>query len=125
MLKYKDTYFIGKTKDSKGIVSSNKDDNYIRCKNGIQIYRYNKNILVVQFNTVGIANNRLKELSAIGINLTPFQIGDNEQTYTFSESILDKVADIVKARKRIKKNYTDEQKLEIKLRLEKGRNLNR
>ncbi|HBY20496.1 MAG TPA: hypothetical protein DEG71_05720 [Clostridiales bacterium] len=110
MLKYKDTYFVVKQKDSTGKPSINKDDNYIRCKRGVQIYRYNSSTLAIQFNTNGYAKNRLKELSDIGIQFTSLQRGDDEQTYTFSESDLSEVADIVKAKKRIKRDLTDEQR---------------
>jgi len=123
MLKYKDTYFVDKQKDSTGKPSSNRDDNYIRCKAKVQIYRFNPFTLAIQFNTTGYANNRLKELSAIGIYLKPYQIGDNEQTYLFPESDLNKVADIVKAKKRIKRELTDEQRNVLRDRLANVRNL--
>ena len=110
MLKYKDTYFVARQKDSTGKPSINKDDCYIRCKRGVQIYRYNPSTLAIQFNTNGYANNRLKELSDIGVHFTSLQRGDDEQTYTFSESDLSKVADIVKAKKRVKRDLTDEQR---------------
>jgi hypothetical protein len=119
--KYKEDFYIYKQKDSDGNYTSNKDDNYIKAKNGIQIYRYNENTLAVQFNSTGIANNRIKELSALGVQLTSFQIGDNESTYKFSESDFPIIADIIKAKKRIKRDLTDEQKEVIKERLKNSR----
>lgn len=121
MLKYKDTYFIGKPKDSEGKVTSNKDDNYIRCRKNVQIYRFNVDTLAIQFNTKIYTSNRMKELSDVNMSPIPFQIGDNEQVYLFPESDLSKVADIVKAKKRIKRDLTDEQRKEIGERLNNAR----
>lgn len=122
MLKYKTQYFVIKQKDSTGAVSTNKDDNYIKCKKA-QIYRYNPSTLAIQFYTNGYANNRLKELSAIGLQLTPFQIGDDEQTYLFSESDLFKIADVVKVKKRVKRNLTDEERNILRDRLVNARKM--
>jgi len=123
MLKYKDTYFVAKQKDSTGKPSINKDDNYIRCKRGVQIYRYNPSTLAIQFNTNGYTKNRLKELSDIEVHFTSLQCGDNEQTYTFPEADLSKVADIVKAKKRIKRDLTDEQRNILRDRLANARKM--
>ncbi len=105
MLKYKDTYYIIKSK------TENKDDNYIPCrKSKAQIYRYSSDLLAIQFNSNGITNNRIKELTELGVQLTIIQCGDNERVYTFSEFDLNKVADIVSAKKKIKRELTDEQR---------------
>lgn len=115
MIRYKHTY---KVVDNGS--KENKQDTYIQCvplKSNIQIYRYNNTKLVVQFNSLGIANNRIKELSELGIELIPFQIGDNERTYIFNESDLTQVAEVVKARKRIKRDLTDEQREELSIRM--------
>ena len=119
MLKYKDTYFIGKPKDSKGKATSNKDDCYIRCKKNVHIFRYNSDTLSVMFLTNRYANNRLQELSDANVQMKPFQIGDNEQVYLFPESDLTKVADVVMAKKRIKRNLTEEQREVLRERMRK------
>lgn len=126
MLKYKDTYFVIKNKDSNGNWI-NKNDTYIQCvptKAGIQIYRYSSSLLAVQFNSVGIANNRIKELIVLGVQLTTLQCGSDERTYKFKESEFPTVADIVGARKRVKRDLTDEQREELRIRLQRTKNLN-
>jgi hypothetical protein len=122
--KYKEDYYIYKQKDNNDNYTCNKEDNYIKCKNNIQIYRYNTETLVVQFSSNGVANNRIKELSALGIELTPFQIGDNERTFKFSEDFFPIVADVVKAKKRIKRDLTEEQRKVLKERMKKIHNKN-
>ena len=124
MYKYKDTYYILRPKDKFGKPTINKDDNYIPCIKNVQFYRYSTNTLAVMFWTNQYAHNRLKELSEAGVIMKPFQIGDNEQVYLFPEYNLSTVADIVKAKKRIKRNYTDEQKEEIRERLKRSLNKN-
>lgn len=114
--KYKNNYKVYIEKDIYG-KSVNKDDSYILCKNLVKIYRFNLNTLTIQFNSNRYANNRLKELSAQNIHLKPFQIGDNEQTYFFSESDFNKVAEVVKAKKRIKRYLTDEQREVLRQRM--------
>lgn len=69
------------------------------------------------FLTNKYTSNRIKELSAQNVYLKPFQIGDNEQTYLFSESDFNKVAEVVKAKKRIKRNLTDEQREVLRQRM--------
>lgn len=117
MLKYKNNYYIYKQKDISGNYTSNKYDNFIKCKNNIFIYRFNINTLIVSFQTRGVANNRIKELSILGVNLIPFQIGDDECTYKFNESDFPNVAKVVKAKKRIKRDLTDEQREVLRERL--------
>lgn len=125
MLKYKDTYKVIKQKDKLGNYSNNKEDSYIYCRNGIQIFRYNSDTLCVQFLSNKRANNKIKELSDTGVQLTVFQRGDDEQTYIFKESDLNKVADVVYAKKRIKRNLTDEQREVLKERLARLRKIDR
>lgn len=114
MLKYKNEYKVVKNKDSKDSIV-NKDDIYIFCRKGVQIYRYDDNTLAVQFNTRQYCKNRIKDLSELGVQLTPLQIGDNERTYTLKESDLSTVAEVVKSRKR--KVLSDEQKEILSLRM--------
>ena len=77
----------------------------------MQIYRYSDSLLAVSFLTTGYKNNRIKELKDINVKVTLFVQGDDESTYLFKEVDLDKVAEIVKARKRV---LTEEQKRSIK-----------
>lgn len=117
MYKYKDTYYILRPKDKFGKPTINKDDNYIPCKKNVQIYRYNSDTLAIMFWTNKYAQNRLRELSTQNVHLKPFQIGDDEQTYLFSESNFPIVADVVKVKKKIKRNLTDEQKEVLRQRI--------
>lgn len=103
-LKYKENYYIYKVK------SENKDDVYILCKKKVQIYRYSSSLLAIQFNSNKYANIKIKELNNNGVQLTILQRGDDEQVYTFYESDFSIVADIVKAKKRVKRDLTDEQR---------------
>ena len=114
-LKYKDNYYIHKEK------SDNKEDSYILCKKKVQIYRYSPSLLAVIFWSNKYANLKLKELINAGVQLTILQRGDDEQVYTFNESDFYIVADIVKAKKRIKRNLTEEQKEILRLRLQNVR----
>ena len=121
MLKYKDKYFVLKQKLPNGKPSPNKDDTYIQCKkngdNYIQIYRYNKDTLAVMFWSVGVANNRIKELKEKGVGIKLFASGDEESIYLFHEKDLKKVTKVVKARKRRK--LTEEQRQQLIERLQK------
>jgi hypothetical protein len=122
MLKYKDTYFVIKNKDSKGNIV-NKDDNYIPCrKSKAQIYRYSSSLLAIQFTSNGIANSRIKKLNDTEVQLKILQCGDNEHVYIFSEYNLDKVAEVVGAKKKIKRELTNEQREELSLRMKKLHN---
>lgn len=117
MLKYKDTYKVIKVKDKNG-KHVNLDDNYIPCqRKGVEIYRYSSDKLAIQFNSNIYAKNRIKELADIGIQLTTLQRGDNEHVYTFKESDFKKVTRICKAKRKVQRNFTDEQKQQIKERL--------
>lgn len=80
-----------------GNSTSNEDDTYLRCPSSkATIHRYNKDTLTVYFGSTGIANNREKELSEMGIKLTVFQDGDGERTYHFAESDLPIVTEVLK-----------------------------
>lgn len=109
--KYKDTYKIVQQKDLDSKSTTNKEDTYIPCAKGVQIYRYNKDTLAVSFLTSQYAKNRLSDLTSVGVTLTNLQLGDNESSCLFPESDLGKVADIVKARKRRKLNEEQKEKL--------------
>ena len=128
MLKYNEKYFVLKQKLPNGKPSPNKDDNYIQCKkngdNYIQIYRYNESTLAVLFWTTEIANSRTKQLKENGVNIKPFVIGKSESVYLFPEKDLKKVAKVVGARKRIKRELTDEEKQIVAERLRKARKSN-
>ena len=117
---YKDQYIV-----KKQIDSSNKDDNFVKCKKGVEIYRYNSNTLCVLFLTNKYAKLRITECSAEGLSLTPFQIGDDEQTYIFPESELNTVAKICKARVKVKKDLTEEQREVLRQRMMSIREIDR
>lgn len=122
MNKYKDTYKIKKELDKSGKPSLNKQDTYIPCKRTKnQIYRYDKDTLVVYFHSKIYTKNRLTELTELGIELIPYQIGDNESTYKFAETDLDKVAEIIKAKKRVKRDLSEEDRNILRERMIKAR----
>lgn len=125
MLKYNEKYFVLKQKLPNGKPSPNKDDNYIQCKkngsNYIQIYRYNKDTLAVLFWTTEIANSRVKQIKEKGIDIKPFVTGKTESIYLFPEKDFKIVAKIVGARKRRKRELTDEERIILKERLQKAR----
>ena len=122
MLIYKDKYKVVKNLDSDGRFV-NHDDTYIPCRKNVQIYRYNDNTLAIQFNSKQYAKNRIKDCAEVGVKLKLFVEGDynTESVYLFNETELDKVSSIVKARTRRKLNLTEEQRNELRLRLEKMR----
>ncbi len=117
MNKYKDTYRVFKPKDKNGKYSSNLDDTYVICYKNVQIYRYNSNTLAIQFNSNKYANNKINELYTLGVLLIILQRGDDEQVYTFPENDFSKVAEVCKAKKRIKRELTNEQKEVLRQRL--------
>ena len=73
------------------------------------------------FKSNGVANNRIKDLSELGVNLIPFQIGDDERTYKFNEVHFPIVSEVVKAKKVVRLNLSDEERLLKKERLANSR----
>lgn len=122
MIKYRGTYKVIKEKDKNGKLSLNREDNYLLGRNKIQIYRFNNDTLCILFRSTGVANNRVKELADLGVKLIPYLMGKDEKVYKFAELDLEKVAEVVKIRKRIKRDLTEEQRNEIKERLSKYKN---
>lgn len=112
--KYKDTYKIVQQKDLDSKSTTNKEDTYIPCAKGVQIYRYNQDTLAVSFLTSQYAKNRINDLATMGIILTKLQLGDDESTYLFPEADFGKVANVVKARKR--RQLSEEQKEKLRQR---------
>lgn len=121
--KYKDRYKIVRPKDNNSKYTKNPDDNFIPCNAKGQIYRYNKDTLVVLFNTIKYSNNRIADLSTIGVCLTPFQTGDQESTYKFKENDFKKVAKICKAKKIVKRELTEEEKEVLRKRMNDARKM--
>lgn len=116
MIKYKNEYKVIQQKDSNGI-AENKDDTYIPCRRKAQIYRYSDDTLGIMFLTTIYSNNCIAELSALNIEMTLYQDGNAESTYLFKESDLSAVAEVVQAKKRIKRNLTPEQSEVLRLRM--------
>lgn len=121
ILRYKDTCIVVKQRGINGKISCNKDDTYIKCRKNVQIYRYNNNTLAIQFNSNRYATTKIKELSNMGVFLAPIQIGDSEQVYIFPEEFLSVVAEVVKARRKIKRELTEEQKEVLRQRIKNAR----
>lgn len=119
IIKYKDKYKVVRQRDKDGKHTSNKDDTYIPARKGVEIYRYNADTLAVSFNTTIYAKNRVQEINDADIKLTRLQCGDDESTYLVPASGLDKVAQIVQARKRIV--LTEEEKERRKLHMQELR----
>lgn len=114
MNKYNGTYKVIRNRDCDGKFLD-ITDNYIPCHAKAQIYRYGDSALAITFQTRLYAKNRLADFTNSGIQYEELQYGDTESTYIFSESDLNKVAEIVKARKR--KQYSDEYKEKLISRL--------
>ena len=76
--------------------SLNELDTYLICKSGIQIYRYDKNTLCILFQTTHSKKKYLPLFKKEKIDVEMYSEGDMESTYTFKESDLMKVAEIVK-----------------------------
>jgi len=105
-----DNYKVIRQRDSKKKYTSNKDDIYIPCKKGVQIYRYNADQLAISFNTKRYASTKLGLLLEEGVSLYLLQNGDKETTFLFSEEQFDIVAKIVEAKHVKKRELTPEQK---------------
>jgi hypothetical protein len=127
--KYRGTYRVYRELDNNEQLTTNDDATYIKCKSTVIIYRYNSDILAVQFNSTGYKNNRIKELSDVGVCLTTLQSGDNESVYLFKESDFNKVAEILKPQtkgakksptscaKKPKRELTEEQREVLRTRM--------
>ena len=112
--KYKIIYKVVQQQDLDGKSTTNKDDTYVPCAKGVQIYRHNQDTLAVSFLTSQYAKNRINDLATMGVILTRLQLGDDESTYLFPEADLGKVANVVKARKR--RQLSEEQKEKLRQR---------
>lgn len=133
MIKYRGTYRVYLAKNLlTGTSTENEYDSYIKG-NKITIHRYNDNKLKIFFSTTGFANNRLKELTEAGVELTLYQDGDQESTYLFPETQLSIVVKILKVsswgankspkvrEKGNKRHLTEEEKDVLRERMVKAR----
>lgn len=118
MKKYKDTYKVVQQKDIFGKPSINRDDVYIPCQRGGQIYRFGAFTLMVYI--VGITRCRrcLDRFKAAGVPILSGCESDDDGTYMFHERYLDDVAEIVGARKR--RVLTEEQREKLANQLAKN-----
>ena len=134
LIKYKGTYRVYLPKLDNGNTTPNEEDTYLKCKgNKATLHRYNEDTLKIFFTSTGYANNRVKELTETGVQLTLYQDCDGESTYLFPESDLSKVVTILTpstsgANKsprvnanRKKKEYTEEEKQVLRERMLKIR----
>lgn len=118
---------------STGLSTENENDTYIKCsRSKAQIYRWNENTLVINFDSIRIANNRAKELEDAGVKLILRLESDIEREYLFSESDIHKVAEILtpiiqgknKSPKiRAKRKISEEEKERLRKQLAKAREL--
>lgn len=96
MIKYRGVYRVYLQQDRNGKYTPNENDTYLKCKNSVHIYRFSKDKLAIQFNSNEYRNNRLRDLSELGISMELFVSGDSESVYLFDEKDLLIVASIVK-----------------------------
>lgn len=76
----------------------NKEDTYIYCANGGQIYRYNKDTLAYYRSGKNQANKVIKDLIDRGIEIIKEDSTPGDLRFYFNEKDIDKVAKIFKAR---------------------------
>jgi hydroxymethylpyrimidine pyrophosphatase-like HAD family hydrolase len=125
---YKEKYIWRQMRDINGKLSSNKDDNYLLCRGGGVVYRYNKEILVLE----SPSRIRLKKLdpdtkeviedyTSLILNdgmFSPYMCDDTFTVY-FPEKNLKKLSKLFKLRH--KRKMTEEQRLQLTERLAKAR----
>lgn len=132
MIKYRGTYRVFMPIDfSTGCSTENENDTYIKCPSSkARIYRWDKDTLVIEFSSIRMANNRVKELEEAGIELTLRIEGDIEREYLISESNIHKVAEVLKPivkgknkspKVRAKRKISEEEKERLRKRMEKIR----
>ena len=110
MYKYKDDFIIKRPIDKRnGKPTPNKDDNFIPCKDGFEIYRYGESELAIMFiKSIAKRKNRVKAIMDAGVNIyckfgkDSGNILAGESVYCFPEKDLYTVAAIVGAKKRRK-----------------------
>lgn len=122
MQKYKNKYFVKYEKDSKSEIY-NRDDNYLACRSGGQVYRYNKDTLkFVSSHKIKIKKEKdgIVEFDYTDLLLDVYDT-DEERIITFKEENLEKLEGLFKIRKRKKMNLTEEQKEVLRERLRKAR----
>lgn len=121
MQKYKGQYRVLRQRDTTGKYTDNKDDTYIPCRKGVQIYRYNADTLALSFNTSKYAISRISLMSAAGVELNVIQNGDAESAWLFPEKDFKTVARLVFASRIKKRELTPEQKEAARQRMEHAR----
>lgn len=82
--------------DINGQLTENEYDTYLKCKSKVTIFRYNSDTLAILFPSRTYKNNKINELSGVGIHLIKFCSGEDESVYLFNEYDLPKVAEILK-----------------------------
>lgn len=121
MQKYKGQYRVLRQRCSEGKYTSNKDDTYIPCRKGVQIYRYNADTLAVSFNTCKYASSRIGLITEQGVSVIVLQDGDAESAWLFPEKDFKTVARLVFASRIKKRELTPEQKEAARQRMEHAR----
>jgi hypothetical protein len=123
VIKYRGIYRVFLQQNPKtGEYTPNQDDTYLKCKNNVHIFRYNKDTLAVQFNSNKYRNNRLAEFTESGIDMKLFVSGNTESVYLFDEKDLVFVANILrpiikgkdKNPKKRTRNITEEQRQKLR-----------
>lgn len=120
---YLGKYYIFHEVDYDGNPTDNRDATYLQCRYKSQIYRFDEDTLAIDFMTTNSANIIISELRKEKIKIKKFSEGSSESTYLFSEKKIDKVAKIMKPRKKGKniqmkglrdRNLKDKQKYLMK-----------
>jgi len=125
MLKYKDIYAFRLEKDINGIIYNREDDNYLSCRKKGKIFRISEDVLkFVGFNKIRIKKvDKLTGIVAWDYSdlLIDVYDTDGEREITFKEENLEKLEDLFKLRKRIKRILTEEQKEVLRVRFAEAR----
>jgi len=124
MEKYKEIYNFQFERDSEG-KADNYSDNYLSCRKKAKIYRIDDDVLKF------ISNHRIKIKNVDKVTgkilwdytdlLLDVWDSDVERIITFKEENLEKLEDLFKIRKKVKRELTDEQREVLRARLSEMR----
>ena len=113
MLRYKDNYRVEYEKDTRG---RNCQETFIRCSRfkGMEIYRHSPTMLGVYIPSLKVGNKIMAE------HPTLFRLQTEtscEMALLFDEATFAEAFTVLKARKRVKKELTEEQRSELRNRM--------
>lgn len=125
MEKYKDRYIFRAERDINGKIFNREEDNYLSCRQKAKIFRISPDILkFVGFKKIRIrkvdkeTGNIVWDYSDLIIDVWDT---DGEREITFKEENLDKLVDLFKLRKKVKRELTEEQREVLRVRFTETR----